>query len=235
MNIKSTHFYYKNKSPYTLMRRKSHKLSGVRKSRRRKSIRKSRRRKSVRKSRRRKSVRKSRRRKSVRKSRRRKSIKLRFFGSNKNSTHYLCKTNKGVYRCNRYSNKSQCKSDENHIKFRRSTGTLCTTNKSKCENNCAKAMNKFYKNKGIKHYAYKCDPYANLCKKYDSLEKCMYSLSPTENTAGIKCSTNKSSCLQQCTDIQKNLAKMKSGQRLSNVNIKKTSPKLSKLPKLKKD
>jgi hypothetical protein len=192
------------------MRRSSRRKSPMRRSSRRKSPMSgsSRRKSPMRRSSRRKSPMSgsSRRKSPMRRSSRRKSFKFSLFGSNKKLPHYLCSTKDGSYRCNSYPNLKECKMDEQNK--HRKAGVQCTSDKSKCLKRCGKVLEKTTKMKGIKYYAYKCDAINNRCKKYDSAEQCMNTLSSAEKGAGIRCFSKESDCKSQCDQISSKLKGM---------------------------
>jgi hypothetical protein len=187
------------------VRRKSRKQSkrkSVRRKSRKQSKRKSVRRKS-RKQSKRKSVRRKSRKQSKRKSVRRKSRKQskRKFGFS-SSPHYLCVLNKnGSYKCNKYPDRNTCES----------YGAKCTSNKSQCVNKCEKFSKKFMENIP----GYKCDPLKKACIKYNTLKKCMSSLTNIENKAGIRCSTDLNDCKDKCRNLMSKM-KGKTGPMKSN-------------------
>jgi hypothetical protein len=192
------------------VRRKSRRQSR-RKSVRRKSVRRKSRRQSSRKSVKRSRKGKSRRqssRKSIRRSPRRKSVKRKYSRQSKanfgfsRSPHYLCVLNKnGAYKCNKYPDRKTCES----------YGAKCTSNKSQCMNKCKKFSVKLME----KIPSYKCDPIKKICIKYNTLPKCMSSLTNVENTAGIMCSTDLNDCKTKCSNLISRM-KGKTGPVISN-------------------
>jgi hypothetical protein len=189
----------KRKSPRRSSRRKSPRRNSRRRSVKRKSPRRSSRRNSRRRSVKRKSPRRSSRRKSIRRSAKRKYNGFNFSGVSifgKNKPHYLCRTNKGSFNCEKFKNRSECEQQEGSRHRKLKVG--CTTNKSNCIKNCSKAHKKWLKVKNTKYPGYKCDVFNKRCKKYENVQICMKSLTSAEHNAGIRCFSNKAVCETHC-------------------------------------